>query len=258
MQFTLAGQSFELTADIVRRKLAGRVPESIQEYWVEVDGVRWPVKQVMALATGLDRRRFQSQNSRRLLERIGFSVGQGGSVISVSPGSARPRVSGAAFDADALDVLESVDVRVAFEWLRAGPITLDAAELPKFPPLPRLPGLYRYDFGLDDAGVRTLYIGESVELARRASNYRNAKTDRSRQRTSRRIHKEIVQHLQAGGSIEFAIATRVTIHDGKDTDLRLKSARRLAENAAVLRAQTTSSTRVLNIDADLGDPEVEE
>lgn len=263
MQFTLAGRSFDLTDDLVRRKLTGYTPESIQEYWVEVDGVRWPVKQVMALATGLDRRRFQSQNSRRLLERIGFSVGQGGSVISANPASARSRASRAAFDAEALDaealdVLESVDIRVAFEWLRAGPIILDAAELPKFPPLPRLPGLYRYDFGLDDAGVRTLYIGESVELARRASNYRNAKTDRSRQRTSRRIHKEIVQHLQAGGSIEFAIATRVTMHDGEDTDLRLKSARRLAENAAVLRAQTTPSTRVLNIDAGLGDPEVEE
>lgn len=64
MRFTLAGQSFELTADIVRRKLAGRVPESIQEYWVEVDGVRWPVKQVMAVATGLDRRRFQVPTTR--------------------------------------------------------------------------------------------------------------------------------------------------------------------------------------------------
>jgi len=114
-----------------------------------------------------------------------------------------------------------------------------------------LPGLYCYDFGVDENDVRTLYIGESVDLARRASNYRNAKTDRSRQRTSRRIHKEIVQHLQAGGSIHFAIATRVQLGDGQATDLRLKSARRLAENAAVLIAQTAPSTRVLNIDADL-------
>lgn len=258
MEFTLAGQSFELTTDIVRRKLAGRAPESIQEYWVDVDGVRWPVKQVMALATGLNRRAFQSQNSRRLLQRIGFSVGQGGSVISANQGRARPRVSRTAFDPAALDLLETIDIRVAFDWLRAGPITLDNEGLPKFPPLPRMPGLYRYDFGLDSSGVRTLYIGESVELARRASNYRNAKTDRSRQRTSRRIHKEIVQHLEARGLIEFAIATLVTIHDGEATDLRLKSARRLAENAAVLRAQTTPATRVLNIDADLGDPETEE
>lgn len=258
MEFTLASRSFDLTADLVRRKLTDRVPESIKEYWVEIDGVRWPVKQVMALATGLDRRAFQSQNSRRLLERLGFSVSQGGSVISANARSAKPRANRAAFDAEALDVLESVDVRVTFDWLRAGPVVLDAEGLPKFPSLPRLPGLYRYDFGLDDAGVRTLYIGESVELMRRASNYRNAKTDRSRQRTSRRIHKEIVQHLQAGGSIEFAIATGVSIQDGEDTDLRLKSARRLAENAAVLRAQTTPATQVLNIDTDIGQSEGEE
>ena len=48
------------------------------------------------------------------------------------------------------------------------------------------------------------------------------------------------------------------MHNGQDTDLRLKSARRLAENAAVLRAQTTPAMRVLNIDADLGDPEADE
>lgn len=65
---------------------------------------------------------------------------------------------------------------MAFSWLRAGPITLDSAGLPTFPPLPRVPGLYRYDFGLDNTGIRTLYVGESAELARRASNYRNAKT----------------------------------------------------------------------------------
>ena len=88
--------------------------------------------------------------------------------------------------------------------------------------------------------------------------YRNAKTDRSRQRTSRRIHKEIVQHLQARGSIDFAIATQVQLGDGQSTDLRLKSARRLAENAAVLIAQTAPGTRVLNIDADLTETEGEE
>lgn len=146
-------------------------------------------------------------------------------------------------------------LQVTFQWLKAGPITLDAEGLPKFPRLPRVPGLYRFDFGRDDDGVHTLYIGESVNLARRASNYRNAKTDQSRQRTSRRIHKEIVKHLQTGASIEFAIAPHVTMHGGEDTDLRLKSARCLAESAAVLIAQTTPSTRVLNIDVDLGEPD---
>lgn len=228
------------------------MPEDIREYWVEVDGVRWPVKQVIALATGAKRGRFQSQDSRRWLGNLGFAIGSGaGPGTTPRPGrTSAPRLH---LDPASLEVLESLDVSVAFEWLRAGPITLDDAGLPKFPALPRVPGLYRYDFGVDGSGTRTLYIGESVQLARRASNYRNAKTDRSRQRTSRRIHKEIVQHLQAGGVIDFAIATSVRLGDGQATDLRLKSARRLAENAAVLIAQTTPSTVVLNIDADLAE-----
>jgi hypothetical protein len=41
------------------------------------------------------------------------------------------------------------------------------------------------------------------------------------------------------------------IQDGGEADLRLKSARRLAENAAVLMAQQAVGVRVLNIDADL-------
>lgn len=254
MQFILDGESFELTSTLVRRRLAGHVPEEIREYWVEVDGVHWPVKQVISLATGAKRSRFQSQASRRWLQKLGFLIGAGS---SATESGSIPRLTGATrrgpFDESQLKELEALDVRVAFSWLSAGPITLDEAGLPRFPGLPRAPGLYRYDFGVDDDGIRVLYIGESVELARRAGNYRNAKTDRSRQRTSRRIHQAIVGHLESGGSIEFAIATSVRWGDDVELDLRLKSARRLAENAAVLLAQSQSRIRVLNIDAELGE-----
>lgn len=149
----------------------------------------------------------------------------------------------------------SIEVTVDFTWLRAAALSLDAAGFPVFPALPRQPGLYRFDFGLDDEGVRVIYIGESVSLRQRASNYRNAKSDRSRQRTSRRIHREVVAHLRSGGAIEFAIAIEVRLGDGEAADLRLKSARRLAENAAVLSAQVEERVAVLNIDADLADAE---
>lgn len=259
MRFTLDGEPFTLTPHLVRARLDGHMPEEVREYWVEIDGVRWPVKQVIALATGAKRSRFQSQDSRRWLTRMGFAIGSYSGRPGVASPAGRHRVSTARvqFDPESLPVLESLEVRVAFDWVGAGHVTLDGEGLPKFPPLPRLPGLYRYDFGVDEKGVRILYVGESVNLARRASNYRNAKTDRSRQRTSRRIHREIVQHLRAGGSIDFAIATQVDLGDGQATDLRLKSARRLAENAAVLIAQTAPLTRVLNIDADLTDTQGE-
>lgn len=252
----LSGEPFRLTPELVRARLNGQTPEDVREYWIEVDGVRWPVKQVISLATGANRSRFQSQDSRRWLANLGLRVGSRRGPVTERAASRQPSLTaGAEMDPETLEVLESLDVRVAFDWLRAGAVEVDAEGLPRFPSLPRLPGLYRYDFGVDENDVRTLYIGESVDLARRAGNYRNARTDRSRQRTSRRIHKQIVQHLQAGGSIQFAIATRVQLGNGQATDLRLKSARRLAENAAVLVAQTSPSTRVLNIDADLTESE---
>jgi hypothetical protein len=253
MRFTLDGERFELTPDLVRSRLVGHVPEDVREYWVEIDGCRWPVKQVISVTTGVtNRSRFQSQGSRRWLENLGFPVGQTGR----RPGSGAPtprHASPTALGISGLEPLESIEVRCDFTWLRAGLLGLDEAGLPTFPPLPSGPGLYRFDFGTDDEGVRVLYIGESVSLRQRASNYRNAKNDRARQRTSRRIHKDVVAHLRARRTIEFGIATEVRLADGRPADLRLRSARRMAENAAVLEAQMADGVAVLNIDADLAD-----
>ena len=80
MRFTLDGESFELTPETVRARLAGAAPETIREYWVDINGTRWPVKQVISLATGADRMRFQSQSARRWLGNLGFELGGGPSV----------------------------------------------------------------------------------------------------------------------------------------------------------------------------------
>ncbi|KGN37505.1 DUF6884 domain-containing protein [Knoellia subterranea] len=78
MRFTLDGESFELTREQVHLRLQGHAPEPIQQYWVEVEGTRWPPKQVISLATGVaDRQRFQSQSARLWLQRLGFTVGGG-------------------------------------------------------------------------------------------------------------------------------------------------------------------------------------
>lgn len=51
ISFTLAGQQFELSDADVRTRVANHHPDQIYQYWVDVDGTRWPVKQVLALAT---------------------------------------------------------------------------------------------------------------------------------------------------------------------------------------------------------------
>jgi hypothetical protein len=95
MRFTLDGEPFELTPELVRARLGGHVPESIRDYWVEIDGTRWPVKQVISLATGVkDRQRFQSQSSRRWLHNLGFIIGSGkqanSPVLRSAPPESRP------------------------------------------------------------------------------------------------------------------------------------------------------------------------
>lgn len=115
MRFTLSGESFDLTPDLVRARLAGHAPEGIREYWVEVDGARWPVKQVISLATGAKRTRFQSRASRRWLRRLGLVVGTGAS--AVEGGTTRPAgvPHRAAFNEpqlEELEELEAIDVRV--------------------------------------------------------------------------------------------------------------------------------------------------
>ena len=87
ISFTLARQQFELSADDVRTRLAQRRPDPIDQYWVEIDDIRWPVKQVMALATGLGKSDFQSQNSRRLLAKLGFTIGKGNAPLSPEAGT---------------------------------------------------------------------------------------------------------------------------------------------------------------------------
>jgi hypothetical protein len=94
MRFTLDGETFDLTPETVRARLEGHAPEDIRNYWVEVDGTRWPVKQVISLATGVkDRQRFQSQSSRRWLQKLGFTIGSGGRAIPRAPGPATAKTT---------------------------------------------------------------------------------------------------------------------------------------------------------------------
>ncbi len=71
------GDRTQLDAAVVRSALCGHVPESVRTHWVDVDGVRWPPRQVVALATGLDRRRLTSRTAHRTLRQLGFETSEG-------------------------------------------------------------------------------------------------------------------------------------------------------------------------------------
>jgi hypothetical protein len=72
MEFTVAGQRFELEHDEVVRTYAQMLPDPIQEHYVVVSGRRFPPKQLLARLTGLDRADFTTHQARRVLRRLGF------------------------------------------------------------------------------------------------------------------------------------------------------------------------------------------
>lgn len=70
----VAGHDFSLEADLVERLMAGVEPEQIRDHYAVVSGRRFPPKQVLATATGLDRADFTTHQARSILRRLGFGV----------------------------------------------------------------------------------------------------------------------------------------------------------------------------------------
>jgi hypothetical protein len=68
------GRQLTLTRSAVVDAMDGVTPESVRSHSVEIDGVLFPVKQVFAAATGLDRLDFTSAVARRHLLNLGFRV----------------------------------------------------------------------------------------------------------------------------------------------------------------------------------------
>jgi len=73
-RFTIARTRFELAADGVERIARDLLPDPVRVHYVVVAGRRFPPKQLIAAATGLDRADFTTHQARRILTRLGFSA----------------------------------------------------------------------------------------------------------------------------------------------------------------------------------------
>jgi hypothetical protein len=74
VKFIAKGHSHDLTADRVRTCLRDETPNRIEDSWVEVDGVKWPVTQVLAAVTADLNEEIDIQTGRRSLGLLGFPV----------------------------------------------------------------------------------------------------------------------------------------------------------------------------------------
>lgn len=127
----------------------------------------------------------------------------------------------------------AVRICIDFNFEVVGDVSIGAEAKLRFPPLPTAPGVYRFRLiGLPDS-VST-YIGETDNLRRRSYHYRNPGPT---QQTNIRMQLRIRNHLDRGGRVEFATATRATLMVGEESvplDLSQKSHRLLLENAGLV------------------------
>lgn len=72
----VAGRAVSLEPRQVRAALARVEPRRIQDHFVVVNRRRYPVKQALAAATGLDPADFTSQHARSVLRRLGLPLGR--------------------------------------------------------------------------------------------------------------------------------------------------------------------------------------
>ncbi len=74
MRFILKGKAYELTREEVESIMAGIQPETLRQYFIIINGKKFPPKQVIAEALNLGKVQFTTMAATNILERLGFKL----------------------------------------------------------------------------------------------------------------------------------------------------------------------------------------
>jgi hypothetical protein len=74
IDFTLDGEKFHLTRQGVIHAMRNQIPGGIQKYAVDIEGARFPVKQVLAQALRIPTTRFITTRAQDILRKLGFRI----------------------------------------------------------------------------------------------------------------------------------------------------------------------------------------
>jgi hypothetical protein len=74
VRFTLRGKTFELRKEDILSAAKGMSPGRIQKYSVVAGGKRFPIRQLVAAATGVPPIEITSQDAYRILQKFDFSI----------------------------------------------------------------------------------------------------------------------------------------------------------------------------------------
>ena len=76
VQAIISQHEFAFDAAEIESQVHDVLPDPLGEHFVVIGGRRFPPKQVISLVTGLDRADFNTHQARRILSRLGFTVGR--------------------------------------------------------------------------------------------------------------------------------------------------------------------------------------
>jgi hypothetical protein len=74
----VSGRTFTFRRSALEKLARSLEPEPIRAHFVVIGGLRYPPKQIVAAATGIDRNDFTTNQARAILRRLGFTVGRAG------------------------------------------------------------------------------------------------------------------------------------------------------------------------------------
>mgnify|MGYP000232784840 CR=1 FL=1 len=74
MRFTIRGRNYELSREEVVERVRNVEPKAIRKYYVEINGRKYPIKQVVAECLDLNPIEFTTACAYRILSGLGFEI----------------------------------------------------------------------------------------------------------------------------------------------------------------------------------------
>lgn len=74
MEFILRGNEYTLTRREVEKAMEGILPDPIRQYFIIVNGEKYPPKQALAESLGLGRVEFTTMDASNIFRRLGFKL----------------------------------------------------------------------------------------------------------------------------------------------------------------------------------------
>ena len=74
MEITIRGKKYDITSKKVLLALQNSDPQRIATYSVEIDGKRYPIKQILAKTLKISPMEFSSMRAYQILQDLGFKI----------------------------------------------------------------------------------------------------------------------------------------------------------------------------------------